>query len=365
VDIHVVVKVTKFCNLRCAYCYETPWLGDRERMQIEQVARLFKLINELIGLVGDKTSSVSFYWQGGEPLLLPVKFWNDLYNCQAELRASANVRIINEIQTNATRLTDAYVDMLRTRYSVGISYDVINDLRLTVGGRSTDTSVIAGIDRLRTGGVQISGGIAVISTANVNHPEEVARFYLNNGLNFRLLNIYTASDLLPNVSRVAVGWAEYIDFCRRVLDTPGIKEAMANGLSIEPFSSAFRMQARADAGDRVSSSEGQMEWVLIIDTNGDLYSAGDLYDPLFRYGNAFNDTIETLFLSDGRMKRIARARQRIERICASGCELFGRGCNGAYVGQCTREEELAFDIAGRCFFSEIAPLLSQVSCISA
>ncbi len=36
-----IVKVSKFCNLRCDYCYELPKLGDRTRMTREQARALF------------------------------------------------------------------------------------------------------------------------------------------------------------------------------------------------------------------------------------------------------------------------------------------------------------------------------------
>ena len=32
-----VFKLSKYCNLRCDYCYEFPHLGDRARMGLEQI----------------------------------------------------------------------------------------------------------------------------------------------------------------------------------------------------------------------------------------------------------------------------------------------------------------------------------------
>lgn len=364
-DLNVVVKVTKLCNLRCAYCYETPWLADPRRMDMGRIARLYDVVGELVALVGDAASAIRFYWQGGEPLLLPAEFWIEAHARQAALRALPGVRVHNEIQTNLTRLTEAHLAMLRGRYSVGFSYDVANDLRRTAGGRATAAAVRAGIDRLRAAGVALAGGIAVVSTANLDRPEAVARFYLSRGLDVRLLNIYAARDALPDVAAVAVSWDAYLDFCRRVLDAPGVRAAMAGGLAVEPFTSAFRMEDRAAAGGRVTPSDGAREWVLLVDTGGDLYAAGDVYDPRFRYGNVFTDTVEQLFRSAGRRRRVARTRERIAAICAAGCHLYGRGCDGAYVGQCTPEEERAFRAAGRCYFAALAPLRQPSPCMSA
>lgn len=352
--LDVVVKVTKLCNLRCSYCYETPWLDDPRRMKLSQIDALYDRVAEMIAAVGDTSSAITFYWQGGEPMLVPASFWKGVYERQDRFEARDGVCIRNELQSNATRVTDEHVDALRGRYVVGVSYDVANDNRRTAGGRPTARLVETGIERLRAGGVQLSGGIAVVSTANVDHAASVVEFYLGQGLNLRLLNIYTATDTQPAVARAAVGWDRYIDFCRDALDVPGMREAMSAGLTVEPFTSAFRIRRLTEAGAAVTPSDGRREWVLLVDTSGDLYSAGDAYDNALRYGNVFDDTLNTLFLSPARARRIARARERIERICASGCEFFGHGCDGAYVGQCTPEEERAFAAAGRCYLSVIA-----------
>lgn len=57
-----------------------------------------------------------------------------------------------------------------------------------------------------------------------------------------------------------------------------------------------------------SDSEAEREWVLFINTNGDLYSPGFAYDPRYCYGNIFRDTLESLFLSEGRARRIEESK---------------------------------------------------------
>ncbi len=133
-----------------------------------------------------------------------------------------------------------------------------------------------------------------------------------------------------------------------------MRRALAAGLSIEPLSTALAMlRLNKISTARGKPNDGQREWVLVIDTNGDLYSAGDLYDPAFRYGNVFRQSIDALMLSDGRRRRIDRGSARIKSICG-GCFLYRRGCDGTYVAHCTPEEARAFRSIGTCYYGWLA-----------
>ena len=67
-----VFKISKYCNLRCDYCYEFPYLGDRARMSLAQVRSAFENIKRSISELSIK--EVDFIWHGGEPFLIPLSF---------------------------------------------------------------------------------------------------------------------------------------------------------------------------------------------------------------------------------------------------------------------------------------------------
>ena len=48
----------KYCNLRCAYCYEYPHLGDKARMSLETLGRIFENIRAPMRRI-DMTASIS------------------------------------------------------------------------------------------------------------------------------------------------------------------------------------------------------------------------------------------------------------------------------------------------------------------
>lgn len=65
---------------------------------------------------------VNFLWQGGEPLLLGISFYQKALLFQQ--RFSGRKRITNAIQTNGTLLTEAWCQFLkRNHFLVGISLD--------------------------------------------------------------------------------------------------------------------------------------------------------------------------------------------------------------------------------------------------
>src|SRR5438477_12655563 len=81
-----VVKVSKFCNLRCAYCYEHRELHVKDRMSFDTLRRLFAGIDAF----GDYLIAqgippkFSFVWHGGEPLLLPPETYREMTALQHE-----------------------------------------------------------------------------------------------------------------------------------------------------------------------------------------------------------------------------------------------------------------------------------------
>jgi uncharacterized protein len=65
---------------------------------------------------------VSFTWQGGEPTLLGLDFFEKVVSFQAKYRG--NKRIENALQTNGTRLDEAWCRFLkRNDFLVGVSID--------------------------------------------------------------------------------------------------------------------------------------------------------------------------------------------------------------------------------------------------
>src|SRR5690606_13009368 len=120
---HLLAKPTgPLCNLDCAYCFYL------KKAALYPRAPSFRMAdNVLEAFVRDYIASqdapeVQFAWQGGEPTLLGIDFFEKV--CALQRRFGAGRHVTNAIQTNGTLLTDDWGRFLhRERFLVGISLD--------------------------------------------------------------------------------------------------------------------------------------------------------------------------------------------------------------------------------------------------
>jgi uncharacterized protein len=144
----LIIQASPFCNLDCSYCY-LPDRRSKKRIEIATVVAAVRRVIEA-GLVHKKFTIV---WHAGEPLAVPVQFYENVFAKIAEI-APPDVAIRHTFQTNATLLNERWVELiLRFGVRVGISIDgpeFIHDRnRLTISGRGTFEKVMRGIDVLR------------------------------------------------------------------------------------------------------------------------------------------------------------------------------------------------------------------------
>src|SRR6202035_1430704 len=162
-----VFKISKYCNLRCDYCYEFPYLGDTARMSLDQIRRAFQNIQISASQLG--IESVDFIWHGGEPFLIPLEFYEEVNSLQNEV-FGAGFKYRNSVQTNLTVLTDRHIEFLKGGFfnDIGVSFDVYGDQRVDKKGRSSAETVRANIRKLLNHQIGF-GAIAVLARDSQPH----------------------------------------------------------------------------------------------------------------------------------------------------------------------------------------------------
>jgi uncharacterized protein len=179
---HLMIKpVGPRCNLVCTYCYylqkqaapatEGPTMSD---------GTLEKLIEQYIGSHSDGT--VTFSWQGGEPTLAGMDFFQKAVELQKK-HGQPGVTVENTLQTNGTLLDDRWCRFLRENcFLVGLSVDGPGPLhdRYRVSGRGepTSPSVVQASQLLRKHKVEFNT-LTVVHRHNAGHPLRVYRFLRN------------------------------------------------------------------------------------------------------------------------------------------------------------------------------------------
>jgi uncharacterized protein len=183
----VVVQPTPFCNINCSYCY-LPQRNVTTVMTQDTVVTLFsKLFSS-----GWMQPHVTIIWHAGEPLVVPVAFYQTAFEAIESLRPGA-IEIRHSVQTNGMLITPAWCDLFKTwNVGVGVSIDGPKHLhdahRVTRSGRGTFDRAIEGVRILRRENVPFHV-ISVLSAGALDNPQEMLDFYLAEGIEDVCFNV--------------------------------------------------------------------------------------------------------------------------------------------------------------------------------
>lgn len=183
----LIKPASALCNLDCAYCFYLDREADPYRdlpqrsMSLETLERLVDTF-----LFYSYPNSV-FAFQGGEPTLVGLKFYEKLIEFQKQYgRDGQNVS--NALQTNAILIDDDWCRLFRQfNWLLGVSIDgpeEVNDrYRFNKAGHGTFKQVMRGIETLKKNQVEFNV-LCVLSQANVEKPQEVYRFFRGLGIDY-------------------------------------------------------------------------------------------------------------------------------------------------------------------------------------
>ena len=183
-----VFKISKYCNLRCDYCYEYPYLGDKSRMSLAQVDAAFQNIKSGIDELG--ISRADFVWHGGEPLLVPLEYYERVDVLQKKI-FGADFKYGNSVQTNLTVLTERHIRFLHDGFfeSIGVSFDVHGEQRVDARGNSRTDTVRSNMQKLIDRQISFAA-IAVLARDTLPHIKQTYRFFDSLGITHRVLAYY-------------------------------------------------------------------------------------------------------------------------------------------------------------------------------
>lgn len=175
------------CNLECTYCYyleKKAFIGRGSPQPVMTDDILEAFVEQMF--LQPHPSVVEFAWQGGEPLLAGLPFFQRVIELQK--RHSKGRPFANTIQTNGTLLTDQWCEWLSlNRVLVGLSLDgpphLHDRFRLDHNGNGTGDKVTAAIQRMKKHGVDFNI-LATLNRVTADHPLEVYSFLKEVGQGF-------------------------------------------------------------------------------------------------------------------------------------------------------------------------------------
>jgi uncharacterized protein len=202
----VVVQPTPFCNISCTYCY-LPNRSDRTVIRQDTVEKLF----EELFASGFAASHVTVIWHAGEPLVVPIEFYETAFAAIEAMRPPS-VSIRHAFQTNGMLINAPWCDFFkRWNVGVGVSIDGPQQMhdahRVTRDGRGTFERTLQGLRLLREHEVPFHV-ITVLTSKSIGEPERLVEFYRAEGISEVCFNVEEsegahASELFEDVDVVA------------------------------------------------------------------------------------------------------------------------------------------------------------------
>jgi len=330
IPFHVMAKPSGAkCNLDCKYCFylEKEGLYPHGNLRMSDTV-LEAYVQQQIALVPEG-GEVLFAWQGGEPTLMGLDFFERAVALQKKYARGR--RIANAFQTNGVLLDREWAAFLkREEFLVGISIDgprELHDLyRVDKGGKPTFHKVMRGLDSLREHAVAFNT-LTVVHQESARRPMEVYSFLKEIGsthLQFIPLVERTGTDRL--VSEASVLPQDYGSFLCTIWnhwirwDVGRIFVQLFDVmLGVWLGRPASLCLFRETCGNAVA-----------LEHNGDVYSCDHFVTPAHRIGNLMEEGLAHSVRSEQQQAFGKIKRESLPKYC--------RECNVRFAchGECPK-----------------------------
>lgn len=333
-SFHLMAKpVGPLCNLDCGYCFYL------EKHSLFPPHQSMRMSPELLRAFVQKTIAaqdapeVQFTWQGGEPLLMGLDFFEQAVELQRQLAAGKTIR--NSLQTNGTLLDDAWCAFLRRHdFLVGLSIDgprAIHDAgRRDKRGRSSFDAVMAGLGLLQKHGVPLNV-LVTVARHVAPHGREVYDFLKSTGVGFLQFNpVVERIGLLPppaapgvtTVSEHTVEPEAYGAFLIAIFDEWVRHDVGA----IHVMNFEWALAAWCQMPATVCLFAGRCGDAAIVEHDGSVYSCDHYVYPGYRLGNLLDDDPDALMRSPAQQNFGAAKELALPQYCRQCRHLFA--CRG-------------------------------------
>ena len=177
---HVMAKpIGPLCNLDCSYCFYL------HKQNLLETSNKWHMSDDVLEnfikqyIQGQGHNEIVFSWQGGEPTLLGVKFFEKVVKFQKK-HCSMGKHIENDLQTNGILLDEMWCEFLKkNNFLVGLSIDGPKEIhdkhRMDRSGNPTFEQVYNAAKLLKKYGIPFNT-LTTVNYDNAKKPLEVYRF---------------------------------------------------------------------------------------------------------------------------------------------------------------------------------------------
>jgi uncharacterized protein len=348
---HLLAKPSgSTCNIDCTYCFflskEALYPNEKSRMS---EATLEAYIRQL--LESHRVPEVTVAWQGGEPTLMKLEFFQRSIELVEKYRKPGQV-VQHTFQTNGILLDDDWCTFFKQHnFLVGLSVDGPRELhdvyRVDRRGQGTFDKVMQGWRSLKQHDVDFNI-LCTVNAANQHHGRDVYRFFRDElGAKWVQFIPIIERATEQTIAIANQGWSEQPGGKKRLLYTQTGNLVTARSVGGEQYGrfmvDVFEEWVRHDVGEvYVQLFDVTLEAYFgrhllcihaptcgygpALEYNGDLYSCDHFVEPEYRLGNIHETHMLALVASPEQRKFGEDKRDTLTAQCLR-CEVRSL-CNG-------------------------------------
>ena len=329
-NLTILIKpASSLCNMQCDYCFYHDVASSRKVCSygIMNDSTLDALTRRAFAFAD---GSVSFVFQGGEPMLAGIDFFKRAIACQKKYN-SRKIAVYNTIQTNATLIDEEFAAFFKANgFLVGVSLDgdeAINDAyRRFPDGSGSFERILHGIEILKKHGVDFNV-LSVISKRSARSQEAV----------YSSLRQYGFLQFIPLIDGFDGKKADFSlnseDYGRFLVDTFELyyRDIMRGEyVSVRDFDSYVNMLRGLPPSS--CAMQGRCGGYFTVEADGGVYPCDFYVTDEYKIGNILESSFFSLAKSE-KLKRFIESSVCTEEKCRS-CRWFSL-CRGG----CRRHRE--------------------------
>jgi uncharacterized protein len=301
------------CNLDCTYCFyldrNGPGASPARSMPPHVLERL------IAGFLEVEQEQHVFAWQGGEPTLMGLRFFEEVVALQRRY-ARPGARVANCLQTNALLIDDEFAAFLAGHdFLLGVSLDGPADVhdryRRRRDGSGTHAAVMKAVGRLARHGVLLNA-VSLVSRAGVDRGREIYRYLRDQGfIHHQYLECveFVADGRPQPYSITAEEWGRFL--CE-VFDEWIVADT--HRVSVRLFDALL---SRLAGGPCLVCSMGSACGAYaVVESNGDVFPCDFFVRPEWKAGNILESAWGEL-RDAGVIGRFAERKRRWGEACSS------------------------------------------------
>lgn len=350
----LIKPASSLCNLRCKYCF---YHDEAEKRTIRSygimdTATLENIVRRAFEVA---TSEVTFAFQGGEPTLAGIEFYQKLF-ALCDIYNRKKLKVSFAIQTNGILIAadERWAEMFGIRdFLVGISVDGIKELhdinRVDINGEGTYKNVLRAVSMLRKHNVRFNI-LTVVNEITARNIAKIYKYYKNQ--NWRYIQFIECLDPIdepPFQNKNSLKPERYLQYLKTLFDLWYSDALAGDYISIRQFDNYMNVFA----GYRPESCGmfGMCTIQYVIEADGSVYPCDFYVLDDYMLGNINENGFKELFETDKAQSFIKKScvhsnkckNCRWYSICKAGCNRYKHDNEYIYCGALYEFFEYSYD----------------------